>query len=150
MKPFDKNYLSLQFWNKVYKKSGIEFQIFFEEIMERTPGFQKIKPYGREGDQGNDGYCPAEGIYYQVYAPTEPREREADAAQKFKDDFAKLRSGWDKICTIKQYNFVYNDKGSGLTIKLETAKAELQGTSPAIEFKIFTPKNLEKVFYFKR
>ncbi|HEY2234461.1 MAG TPA: tetratricopeptide repeat protein [Candidatus Angelobacter sp.] len=143
----DKNYLSLQFWNNVYQKSGTEFQAFFEKIMERTPGFQKIKPYGNEGDKGNDGYCPAEGIYYQVYAPTEPGEKEADAAQKFKDDFAKLKNGWDKIATIKRYNFVYNDKGSGLTIKLETARAELRAANPSIEFKVFTPKDLEKTFF---
>jgi hypothetical protein len=147
MKPLDKNYLSLQFWNKVYQKTGIQFQTFFEEIMELTPGFQKIKPYGSEGDKGNDGYRPAEGIYYQVYAPTEPGEKEADAAQKFKDDFAKLKNGWDKISTIKQYNFVYNDKGSGLTIKLEAARAELRAANPAIEFKVFTPKDLEKTFF---
>ncbi len=115
--------------------------------MQRTPGFQKIKPYGREGDKGNDGYRPAEGIYYQVYAPAEPGEKQGDAAQKFKDDFAKLRNGWDKISTIRQYNFVYNDKGSGLTIKLETAKAELRITNPAIDFRVFTPRELEKIFF---
>ncbi|HEV3037206.1 MAG TPA: hypothetical protein VHA33_05410 [Candidatus Angelobacter sp.] len=139
--------MSLQFWNKVYQKTGTEFQAFFEAIMEHTAGFQKIKPYGSEGDKGNDGYRPTEGIYYQVYAPTDPSDKEADAAQKFADDFTKLKNGWDKISTIKQYNFVYNDKGSGLTIKLETAKAELRGANPAIEFIVFTPKDLEKIFF---
>lgn len=147
MTPLDRNYLSLQFWNKIYQKNGAAFQAFFEEIMERTPGFQKIKPYGREGDKGNDGYRPAEGIYYQVYAPAEPGEKEGDATQKFKDDFSKLRDGWDRISTIKEYNFVYNDKGSGLTIKLEAARAELRATNPSIEFKVFTPKDLEAIFF---
>src|SRR5262249_24565645 len=113
--PLDKHYLSLQFWNKVYQKTGTEFQAFFEAIMEKAfPGFQKIKPYGNEGDKGNDGYRPIEGIYYQAYAPFEPGEKEAEAAKKFKDDFAKLKDGWDKIATIKELDFVYNDKGSGL------------------------------------
>ena len=148
MEPLDKNYLSLQFWNKVYQKNGTEFQAFFESIMEKAfTGFQKIRPYGKEGDKGNDGYRPSEGIYYQVYAPTDPGEKEAEAAEKFKDDFEKLKSGWDKISTIRELNFVYNDKGSGLTIKLEGARAELKSANPNIEFKIFTAKNLEKVFF---
>lgn len=144
----DKKYLSLQFSNKVYRTNATEFQTFFESIMEKAfPGFQKIRPYGNEGDKGNDGYRPAEGIYYQVYAPTEPGEKEADAANKFKDDFAKLKSGWDKISTIKEFDFVYNDKGSGLTIKLEEAKAELKAANPNIDFKIFTPKHLEELLF---
>lgn len=147
MMPLDKKYLTLQFWLKVHQKSGIEFQTFFEQIMEKAyPNFQKIRPYGREGDKGNDGYRPSEGIYYQAYAPSDPSEKEADAAEKFKDDFGKLMKGWDKISTIRELNFVYNEKGSGLTVKLEEAKAELRAANPQIEFKVFTPKDLEPVF----
>src|SRR5262249_12338758 len=57
------------------------------------------------------------------------------------------KDGWDKIATIKELDFVYNDKGSGLTIKLEEAKAELKAANPSIEFKIFTTKNLEEIFF---
>ena len=147
MMPLDKKYLTIQFWLKVHQKSGIEFQTFFEQIMEKAyPDFQKIRPYGREGDKGNDGYRPSEGIYYQAYAPSDPTEKEADAAEKFKDDFGKLKKGWDKISTIRELNFVYNEKGSGLTVKLEEAKAELRAANPQIEFKVFTPKNLEPIF----
>jgi len=147
MTPLDKKFLSLQFWLKVHQKSGTEFQTFFEEIMEKAyPDFQKIRPYGREGDKGNDGYRPAAGIYYQAYAPVDPSEKEADAAEKFKTDFGKLKKGWDKISTIKEFNFVYNEKGSGLTIKLEAARAELKGANPSIDFKIFTPTTLEPIF----
>ncbi|HSY51464.1 MAG TPA: hypothetical protein VLC46_21855 [Thermoanaerobaculia bacterium] len=147
MKPLDKKYVSLQFWLKVHQNSGIEFQSFFEQIMERAyPDFQKIRPYGREGDKGNDGYRPSQGIYYQAYAPSDPSEKEAEAAEKFKDDFEKLKNGWDKISTIKELDFVYNEKGSGLTVKLEGAKAALKNANPQIDFKIFTPKDLEVVF----
>lgn len=147
MTPLDKKYLTLQFWLQVHQKSGTEFQTFFEGIMEKAyPGFQRIRPYGQEGDKGNDGYRPAEGIYYQAYAPRDATEKEADAAAKFKEDFAKLKKSWDQISTIKELNFVYNEKGSGLTIKLEEAKAELKAANPQIEFKIFTPKHLEEIF----
>lgn len=148
MEPLDTNYLSLQFRDKVYQKNGADFQAFFESIMDKAfPGFQKIRPYGKEGDKGNDGYCPSEGIYYQVYAPTNPHEKEADAAEKFKEDFQKLKGGWDKISKIRELNFVYNDKYSGSTIKLEGARAELHSANPSIEFKIFTAKHLEEAFF---
>lgn len=147
MTSLDKRYLSLQFWLRVHQATGTEFQAFFERVMEKAhPDFQKIRPYGKEGDKGNDGYRPAAGVYYQVYAPGDPTEKEADAAEKFKTDFEKLKTGWDKISTIKEFNFVYNEKGSGLTIKLEAARAELKGANPSIDFKVFTPRNLESIF----
>src|SRR5439155_1231466 len=46
-----------------------------------------------------------------------------------------------------ELNFVYNDKGLGVTIKLEEARAELKAANPGIEFKVFTAKNLEETFF---
>ena len=127
MKDIDKKYLLLQFWDKVYQKSAAEFQSFFEEIMQKAcPKFKKIRPYGKEGDRGNDGYCPDEGIYYQVYSPRNPNEKEALAAQKFKDDFEKLKEYWDQISEIKEVNFVFNDKGVGISIELERAASDVK------------------------
>ena len=66
-KSLDKHYLSLQFQNKIFSKDGTEFQSFFESIMEKAfLDFQKIRPYGNQGDGGNDGYRESLGIYYQV------------------------------------------------------------------------------------
>ena len=144
----DKNYLHLQFWNKVYQKNATEFQSFFEDIMLKAfPSFQKIRPYGNKGDGGNDGYRPDEGVYYQVYAPQKPDEKEAQAAKKLKEDFNKLKKNWDKISTIKIYNFVYNDKGAGISIKIETALSELKQENPTIIFEKFITKDLENIFF---
>jgi hypothetical protein len=83
MRPLDKNYIYLQFWNKIYHKNGTEFQSFFEDVMERAfPDFQKIRPYGNDGDGGNDGYIKKQGLYFQVYAPEVPAIKEAEAAKK--------------------------------------------------------------------
>lgn len=146
---FDKNYLSLQFSIKIFKKSGTEFQSFFENIMERAfSDFQKIKPYGNKGDGGNDGYRKNSGIYYQVYAPNEPKINESKASKKLKEDFGKLqKSGWDEISKVKEYNFVFNDKYSGSIQQLEQATSELKKDNPNIEFKLFLAKNLETVFF---
>jgi hypothetical protein len=104
MKPIDKHYLRLQFRNKVYQKNATEFQTFFEDIMQEAfPDFRKIRPYGNQGDRSNDGYRPDAGIYYQVYAPIKPLEKEADAAKKVKKDFETLKANWNQISNIKTF-----------------------------------------------
>ncbi len=148
MKPLDKNYLSLQFRDKIHTKNGTEFQSFFENIMGKAYlDFQKIKPHGSEGDRGNDGYRKNSGIYYQVYAPEVPLIKLAEAAKKLKEDFKKLKKYWDKFVEIKEYYFVFNDKYSGSIQKLEEAISELEKDNSGIKFHIFTAKKLEGLFF---
>lgn len=145
----DKKYLSLQFWKKVHEKNGSEFQSLFSDVMQKAHAddFKKVKPYGKLGDGGNDGYMPSKGVYYQVYAPENPVEKSSDAAKKMVDDFNKLKSsGWDEISKIKEYNFVFNDKNNGLDIVIESARAQLGRENPDITFKIFLPHELEGTF----
>jgi hypothetical protein len=145
----DHNYLRIQFWLKIHEKSGSEFQSFFESIaLKAISGFQKVRPYGNQGDGGNDGYIPSEGTYYQAYAPSSPQEKEAEAAKKMKDDFAKLQnSGWDQISNIKKYRFIFNDKGNGVSIEIEKAIAELRSANSSVEFAVLLPKDLESLFF---
>jgi tetratricopeptide (TPR) repeat protein len=148
MRPRDKNYLSQQFQIKIYSKTGIEFQSFFEDILEKAyPDFQKIRPYGKEGDAGNDGYRKDSGIYYQVHAPRIPQVSESAAARKLEGDFYKLKEGWDEISKIKEFNFVFNDKYDGSVQLLEETITDLEAENPGIEFKLFLAKDLEKVFF---
>lgn len=64
---------------KLQENSGEAFQSLFEELMVlRYPyNFQKIAPYGKDGDKGNDGYLKGEGIFFQVYGP----KTNADSSQ---------------------------------------------------------------------
>lgn len=143
----DTKYLSMQFTIAVFKKNASEFQTLFEAIMEKVhEDFQKVRPYGNKGDGGNDGYIPTKGIYFQVYSPKNPNEKEAVAAKKLKDDFNKLKNHWDHINKITKYCFVYNDKGYGISIELAAVLAELGKADPGIHFSVFTIKDLEKVF----
>lgn len=144
----DKNYLRLQFWKRVYEKNATEFQSFFEDIMQgANADFQKIRPYGNQGDGGNDGYIPDEGIYFQVYAPKDPSGKEAKAAEKMKEDFEKLKVNWGGISTIKEYVFVFNDKNYGVSIEIDRALSELKLANKGILFKKLTPKDLERTFF---
>lgn len=149
MEIFDKNYLKVQFQLNVHKKNATVFQTFFEDIMQEafSGGFQKIRPYGNEGDRGNDGYRPAEGIYYQVYAPRDPTEKEAEAARKLKIDFNTLKGAWNQISVIKRFCFVFNDKYQGVSIELERVLSQLRNENPKIEFELFLPKHLEEIFF---
>ena len=148
MNPLDKNYLSLQFRDKIHTKNGTEFQSFFVNIMEKAYlDFQKIKPHGSEGDRGNDGYRKNSGIYYQVYAPEAPSIKLAEAARKLKKDFEKLKKYWDKFVEIKEYYFVFNDKYFGSIQKLEEEISELEKDNSGIKFHIFTAIKLEELFF---
>jgi len=144
----DKSYLGMQFRLRILEKSATEFQSLFESIMEAAfPNFRKIRPYGSKGDKGNDGYRPDEGIYYQVYAPLNPIEKESEAARKLKRDFDKLMTNWDKISKIKKFYFVFNDKWVGSNIEIEASLAELKADNPEIDFQSFLAKDLEGVFF---
>lgn len=65
------------FWARmrleILRSNGVEYQRLFETVMELSypEKFRKVKPWGRKGDGGNDGYIPERGEYYQVYAPRE-------------------------------------------------------------------------------
>ena len=147
MKPLDKNYLSLQFRDRIFSKKGTEFQTFFESIMNKKyPDFQTIKPYGKEGDGGNDGWVKSIGRYYQVYAPDEPVVKESDAADKLEIDFQKLKTTWNEISEIKEYRFVFNDKYTGSITLLEQKIKKLEIDNPDISFKLFLAKELESLF----
>ena len=148
MEPIDKNYLRLQFGNKVYQKNATEFQTFFEDIMQQVfHDFQKIRPYGNQGDRGNDGYRPDKGIYYQAYSPQKPQEKGADAAKKLKKDFETLKANWNQISNIKTFYFVFNDKGLGVSIEIERALSELGQANPQITFNKLIAKDLEEIFF---
>jgi len=148
MNPIDKNYLSLQFKDRIHSKNGLQFQSFFEEIMEKAfPDFQRIRPYGKDGDGGNDGYRKEKGIYYQVYSPNTPSIKDADAASKLAVDFGKLQSNWEGISKIREYYFVFNDKYLGSTQIIESTLAELCELNNKISFGVFLAKNLEAIFF---
>nr|MBC8191932.1 hypothetical protein [FCB group bacterium] len=144
MKLNDKKYLILQFKVKVFSNNGTEYQSFYESIMEKYySDFQKIKPLGRLGDGGNDGYRKDVGVYYQVYAPETPKIKESTAAVKLRKDFEKLKKEWDGISKIREYVFVFNDKYGGSAQPIEDAMAVLKANNPNIDFSLLLSRDLE-------
>ncbi len=146
MTPLDRNYLSLQFRDKVHKKNATEYQTFFEEVIgKHNTGFRKVSSGG--GDGGNDGYVVGTGTYYQVYAPKTPADKKLTASDKFEKDFSTLKENWGHIEEVKEFNFVFNDKYDGTRHSLEETAAKLKKENPGIEFKVFLAEDLEDIFF---
>ncbi len=145
MNNLDKNYLLLQFKDRIHSKNGTEFQSFFEDIMEKAfPDFKKVPSGG--GDGGNDGWIKEKGRYYQVYAPNTPATKDSEAANKLRKNFKSLKDNWNRVAEIKEYYFAFNDKYFG-SQKPEKVIAELKKENPDIEFKTFLAKDLENLFF---
>ena len=130
----------------------LNFKAFSRVLQKKLfQDFRKIRPLGNKGDAGNDGDLKDFGGYYQVYAPITPKVNETTAAEKLKDDFQKLKEGWNEISKIKEYNFVFNDKYGGSVQPLEAMTTKLKSENPSIDFKLFLANDLENVFFqFKR
>jgi hypothetical protein len=91
-----------------YEKGGAAFQGFFCDIMDKAhPGdFQRVRPYGREGDGKCDGFLASERTVFQVYAPREMKERELIG--KINTDFTGARKFW--VARMECWTFVHNDR----------------------------------------
>ncbi|WP_245202132.1 ABC-three component system protein [Herbaspirillum sp. 1130] len=133
---------------KVYQSEGFAFEHLFAAVLEASrPGFLKIKPYGNQGDRGNDGYEKAHGRYFQVFAPNDPSHSLQEAINKVETDFvAKLLPYWGQFCAVKEYFFVFNDKYRGTVFPLEKSLTELQKQHGLVAAEVFRARDLEDEF----
>lgn len=107
---------------RIYAARGSAFQTLFEEVMGSTSSdFTSIAPYGNSGDRKNDGYERGAGVFYQVYAPTNPDSspKVLAAAKKAQDDFEGIKKHWGRLTAIREYRFVFNDQYSGCPAPVE-------------------------------
>lgn len=116
---------------RLYEASGEAFQrLAWQVLRPKFPGFQEIAPWGASGDGGNDGWVPGDGHYIQVYGPQASSSwAPASAAQKAKDDFAKLLSHWKGV---KQYIFVLNDRFQGVPAPVAQAMQAIEAAHPGV------------------
>lgn len=90
------------------EKRGNAFQDFFSEIMEKChPGdFQRVRPWGSDGDKKNDGYLRSDRILFQIYAPNEMKAE--DAISKIEEDFHGALDYWKH--DFDKWAFVHNSR----------------------------------------
>ena len=115
---------------KIYESSGEQYEKLFHAVMMSRFGdeYQSVRPWGREGDGGNDGFIPAQGHYFQIYSPkptTQKSQTEVDAVNKAKNDFEKLKNNWSGI---KKYSFVLNDRYCGIPGPVQKSLSDIEET----------------------
>jgi len=133
---------------QVHRADGFEFEHLFGRVMEYSrAGFLKIKPYGNQGDRGNDGYEKNEGRYFQVYAPEDPSTSKSAAIAKVAEDFEeKLLPYWATFCPPREYVFVFNDKYRGTIYDIEKTLATIKTKHSLEQCNVFLSKHLEQEF----
>lgn len=121
----DTFWYKLVFKIRLYEADGMNFQNIVNSIFGETyEDFQKIAPWGSDGDGGNDGYIKSAGHYLQVYGPkARSAWKPADAARKAHEDFSKLFEKWQNI---KKYSFVLNDRFQGIPTPVEQTLQNIQ------------------------
>jgi hypothetical protein len=94
-------------WKVTYiEAKGAAFQDLFSTVMEKChPGdFQRVRPWGRQGDRKNDGYLASQKTLFAVYAPNEVEA--AETVRKLNSDFKGALPYWEKY--FKTWVFVHN------------------------------------------
>ncbi|ASJ22493.1 hypothetical protein BHAMNSH16_12920 [Brachyspira hampsonii] len=149
----------LQFRQRLLFSSGQEFENLFTTLMYLLypNDFQQVKPQGRYGDGGNDGYIKGQGIYFQVYSPEKIDPKNTNKIKKkIEKDLEKLINNWDNLEKIKEYNFVFNDNFENIDLTTNQFFIELQNKYQNIDINIktshwiinkFADLSLEKQLY---
>lgn len=137
--------------NRILGASGNEFEQLFTEIMSAArPDFRQVKPQGVFGDRKNDGFEPAAGRYFQVYAPEELRNREQEAILKLETDFEGLYAHWAKTfpAGIREFYFVLNDRCRGSVFpSIHEAMERIRQGYSLDRCEPFLTKHLENEFF---
>ena len=94
---------------KLRQSSGNAFQDFFSDVMQKLHGddFIRVRPFGRKGDKGCDGYLQSTGRVYQCYGAVNGDKSKVDyLISKMEEDFAKAKNGIGDI--MKEWYMVHN------------------------------------------
>lgn len=128
----------------VLQANSSQFEGFFSRIKSYVhTDFAQVRPHGNIGDQGNDGWLPSSGTYYQVYAPEELWSNTASAQKKIKDDFKKLKAYWQAITPIRRFYFVVNDKFAGVSPHIWKTLSEIQSDESLEATGVYNTASLE-------
>ena len=94
---------------KLRSLHGDALQDFFSTVMERAhkSDFVRVRPFGRLGDQGCDGYLQSSGKLYQCYGKIGDAAVNVETLiDKMVDDVGKARAAFPT--TMKEWHFVHN------------------------------------------
>ena len=90
----------------------------------RDVGFQRVRPWGNQGDRKNDGWSPERRILFQSYAPSTLTAAKLEA--KLVEDYEGAIDYWEAY--FDTWVFVHNDR-EGLAPMIATTIADLNARS---------------------
>lgn len=108
MNAAQKRYYQIHFRASFLESKGEGFQSLFEKLMTLAypSDFMPCRPWGKTGDQKNDGYLPSKRILFQCYAPDKMVAK--IAIKKINDDFEGAKTHWKEH--FNEWIFVYNSE----------------------------------------
>jgi len=141
---FQRAYYEKAFLAEFLEKKGTTFQDFFSTIMEKAhpSDFQRIRPWGNQGDQKNDGYLKTTRTLFQVYAPNEMKGSEA--ISKIDEDFNGALPHWEKY--FDKWVFVHNSR-MGLGPEVEKKLLELESSNKQIKIENWGFEELRQILF---
>lgn len=151
----DNHILNIQvkdFKLKLFMSEGQAFEDLFCELMSAiNSDFRKVKAFGRQGDEKNDGFIPSKGEYFQCYSPEDISKEKTKkyALKKLKEDFAGLLENWNDRWEIHSFSYVINDKYKGTPPSVLDELAFLKNEYSKIFFDLLDSKGLENIFKSK-
>ena len=127
--------------NAYLKKKGDEFQDWFCQLAAHVwgPDFERVRPYGNQGDFKCDGRRISTGTIFQCYAPRTPRA--AQLNKKIRDDFGGALAHWPDMA---EWIFVFNDN-DGLPPSTSQLLDELRAEHEEIDIRLWTEPALQEL-----
>ena len=127
--------------------SGDAFQDFFSEVMGQLHGddFVRVRPFGKLGDKGCDGYLNSSGQLFQCYGALNGETKQvAKLTKKMSDDFGTAAA---KLAAImREWHMVHN-LIDGVPTEAVTTLKGLETANPKIKFGFIGFEGLaERVF----
>lgn len=131
---------------KLRKTNGNAFQDFFSDVMEACHGsdFVRIKPYGKLGDSGCDGYLNSTGDVFACYGAQNGAAPSVNyVVTKLKEDFEKAKENLSDImnCWHMTHNFI-----EGVPVEAVEALNELKKANPETTLGFFAQPNFREIF----
>ncbi len=144
----EKHLARVLFQNKIYKSDNQAFEDLVVLVLQHnSKSFITVKPQGRYGDRKNDGFDSITNKYYQIYGPEDLPKKENNAVNKLNEDFEGLKNYWEKNgFTIREFNYVVNDKYKGLYPEIINAIQALKNSNPNIEICLKRAFDIEDIF----
>lgn len=133
-------HLSQEYWWKISlelklrKVNGATFQDFFSSVMEKCHGddYVRIRPFGRKGDKGCDGYLQSSGQVFQCYGAVNSDGGKVNyLIGKMKADFNTVKEKLPSI--MKEWHMVHN-LVEGLPVEAVEVLKSLRNENPDIKF----------------